>query len=184
MSRGLNATSISNLSQTTYVAETLVEITTTNNSYYYTTGFSDVTCSTTTIASSHTFLASNQVSVVGNIVESYDPSQGEFTLQIDTTDTSIITALTGTNFLKTRISSYKMFRNNSTNAADTTNLIQLYDGYVTDVTVQGGRDSLSIQLKSRTIFNSLDTIKGRTNHDLEPQTGTAIVWGSIQWQTQ
>lgn len=183
MSRGLNATSISNLGQTTYTAETLVEITTSTTSFYYTTGHSDVTCTTSTVPASHTFLANNQISVVGNTEESYDPSQGNFTLQLDTTDTGVITTLS-TNFLRTRITAYKMFRNNSTNAADTTNLIQLTDGFITDATVQGGRDNLSIQLSSRPIFNSLTSKVGRTNHDLEPQTGVTIVWGSIQWQTQ
>lgn len=183
MSRITNATIINNLNQATYVAETLIEIVTGTTSYYYTTGQSNVSCSTTTIPTSHTFLANNQVSVVGNLVESYDPSQGDFTLQIDTNDTTLINTLT-TNFLRTRITAYKMFRDNSTNAADTTNLIQIYDSYVTDVTVQGGQTGLSIQMKSRTLFNGLNTKKGRTNHDLEPPTGVNIVWGSIQWQTQ
>ena len=183
MSRITNATVISNLSQATYVSEILIEITTSTTSYYYTTGHSNVTCTTTTVTSSHTFNATNQVSIVGNMVESYDPSQGDFVLQLDTTDTTLITDLT-TNFLKTRITAYKMFRDNTTNVADTTNLIQIYDSYATDAVVQGGQNGISIQMKSRTVFNGLRTKKGRTNADLEPATGINIVWGSIQWQTQ
>lgn len=183
MSRITNATIISNLNQPAYAAETLIEITNGATAYYYTTGNSDVACATATIASVHTFLATNQVSVVGNMVESYDPSQGDFTLQIDTNDTALINTLT-VNFLKTRITAYKMFRNVSTNVADTANLIQIYDSFATDVVVQGGKDGISIQMKSRTVFNGLNTRKGRTNHDLEPPTGINIVWGSIQWQTQ
>ena len=182
MSRITNATVISNLNQSAYVAETLVEIRGPSFTYYYTTGFSDVTCTTPTVTSSHTFSSTNQLSIVGDMIESYDPSQGDFTLQIDTTSATIISDLSG-NFLRTRITAYKMFRDNTTNVADTTNLIQIYDSYATDAVVQGGKETSTIQLKSRTIFNALNTKKGRTNHDLEPPSGINIVWGSVQWQT-
>lgn len=184
MSRGLSTNSRTALDRTAFVSETLIEITLANDSQlFYTTGHSNVTLSTPTRPVATTFLATNQVAVVGSLRESYDPLQGDFILQIDTTDTSLISSLS-TNFLKIRVVAYKMFRDSSTNAADTANIIQLYDSTVTDCTVQGGLDELSIQLRSRTILNGLDVVKSRTNSQLEPTTGVNIVWGSIQWRQQ
>jgi hypothetical protein len=184
LSRGLSTGSITNLAQSEFVTEVLVEITLSNGSQlFYTTGHSNVTTSTPTRPVSTTYNATNQVTVVSSLRESYDPLQGDFILQIDTTDTSLINSLT-TNFLKITVVAYKMFRNISSNVPDTTNLIQLYNSNVTDCVVQGGLDELSIQLRSRTILNGLDVVKGRTNSQLEPSTGINIVWGSIQWRQQ
>jgi hypothetical protein len=181
MSRGLNATQIGYLNQSSYSSEILIEIF--GSSFlFYTTGFSDVGPITTgSYATPHTFLANNQMSIVGNLVEKFDPLAGEFTLQISTTSSALINALAN-NFLKTRIVAYKMFRDNTTNAADTTNLIQLYDSYVSDCNIQGGQDSITIELKSRSALVALDTVRGRTNIDIEPPLGVQIVWGTIQWQ--
>ena len=182
MSRGLNATIISNLNQSVYQAETLLEVITTSFSYYWTTGFTDVSLSTPTIATSHTFQTANNVTVAGQLQESYDPSLGDFTIQIDTSNVLLIEHLT-TNFLKTRITAYKMFRDSTTNAADTSNLILVNDGYVTDVVLQGGQDIMTIEMKCKNLFTSLNTKKGRISHDLEPPIGVNIVWGTVQWPT-
>lgn len=184
MSRGLSNGSITALDRSAFVSETLIEITLANASQlFYTTGHSNVTLTTPTRPVNTNYLATNQVSVVSSLRESYDPLQGDFILQLDTTDTSLINSLTN-NFLKIRVVAYKLFRDSSTNAADISNIIQLYDSNVTDCTVQGGLDELSIQLRSRTVLNGLDVVKGRTNSQLEPSTGVNIVWGSIQWRQQ
>lgn len=182
MSRGLTtaqANAVNNANN--YQTEFLVEILTgQGTNYFYTTGFSDVT-QTSVTSGSQTFLASNQLSLVGPLQENYDPNGNELTIQWNTTDTALVGILRQ-KFLKTRIVISLLFRDPSTNAVVSNANILMYDGYVTSLNVLGSLEEQTIEMKSQSVFRNLTSTRRRTAADIQPVGLGPIYWGTIVWR--
>jgi hypothetical protein len=184
MPRDLSIQQQNLLSQSQYIVEELVEIyTATGSNYFYTTGVYAVDVSTPTSSGSRTFTPNNSLTVITNITESYQLSSGGISLQLGQLDNvfsspGIITALT-TRYTKNRVVVYKMFRNSSTLAPFTSDIIQIYDGLVTSVNIDTNETSQTISMECSSIFRVLDKVTGRTNTDLAPQQGGTLFWGGI-----
>ena len=127
------------------------------------------------------FKANGNISVVGTVSQSYDPTQGSLTLQFDTLDNTLISNLE-TNFLRTRVVIYRLANIPAPIFSDFTNA-QYFDGNVTNFSIQGGQTNQIVQLDCESIFTRGNGVKGRTNAQLEPLSGITIKWGSIQWQS-
>lgn len=178
MTRGLTAANLTALLEPNFSTETLIELYVNGViNQRYTTGLTDVTIGIIN------YSATNGVTLVGNLNESYILNQNQFNLQIETTDVNFVNTLEAARN-NIRVVAYQMFRNLTTGVPDTANLIPLYDSNAAEITVQGGEGPLTISIQTRPVFNALDKVKSRTNSDLEPPTGTSIIWGSIQWQSQ
>lgn len=183
MSRDLTVNQIANLTQQQYISENLIEIYTGEGTdYFYTTGLTDVDVDTGTTSGSETFLVNNQISVVSEFQEDYDPQVGTFTLQWETLDNNLVDILT-TDFLKTRIVVYKMFRDSTTLQADTANLIQIIDSTVTELDITADEQTQAVNLRCQTVFANLNAVKGRTNGNFAPDTTATIFWGQIVYGT-
>jgi hypothetical protein len=171
------------LGQSQYIIEELVEIyTATGGNYFYTTGVYTIDVSTTTSGGSRTFTPNNSLTVITNLTESYQLNSGGITVQLGQLNNAgspgLITALT-TRYTKNRVVVYKMFRNSSTLAPFTSDLIQIYDGLVTAVNIETDETSQNISMECSSIFRALDRVTGRTNTDLAPQQGGTLFWGGI-----
>lgn len=178
MPRGLNATQINFLNAQAAVYEYLVELTGTGfTSTYYTTGNNDVTVTTPT-SGSQTFVANNQIQVITNFIESYSLVGSSISLVFASADTTLQTNLS-TSFSKLTVNIYIMFRNTSTNVADTTNIIRMYSGYVTDYQTSGGINNHTITLQSNSLFSNFDNIAYKSINEVEPYPGGGFYWGSV-----
>lgn len=183
MARTLSSSIITALSRTTYITEDLIELYTgSGTNYFYTTGQSNITLVTPTQAyPGVSFTTSNGLRTIDNLVESYTPVQNDYGIQLETFDNTVIANIE-TNFQKCRLVVYKMFRDSTTNVADTSNLITMFDGYASSFDLQGGSGIQTLQIKFKNIFSNLGVVKGRTNSQLEPTTGIKMMWGTIVWQ--
>ena len=182
MARTLSAGTLVALGRQNYIVEDLIEIYTgAGVNYFYSTGNSNITVVTPTqVHPGAAFTINNSVSILGNLVESFIPTESEITLTLDTLDNAIVGNIE-TNLQKCRLVIYKMFRDSSTNVADTTNLISIFDGTATSMDLVGGETGQTLQVKYKSIFSNLDIVKNRTNSQLEPATGVKMYWGSIVW---
>lgn len=182
MSRGLTtaqANAVTNANN--YQTEYLIDIATgQGTNYFYTTGFSDVTA-TSPVYGSQSYLSNNQIKLVGNLKESYDPNGNEITLQWSTTDTTLVGILQQ-KFLKTRIVISLLFRDPTTNAVVSNANILLYDGSATSLNVLGSSTEQIIELKSQSVFRNFDSVKKRTASDIQPVGLSTIYWGTIVWR--
>lgn len=181
MARTLSSSNLASLSSETIVVEDLLEIYTgAGVNYFYTTGNSNITVSTPTQPAGQSFIYQNGITIIGNMVESFIPTESEIILTIDTLDNTIITNLE-TKLQKCRLVIYKMFRDSTTNAADTTNLITIFDGTAASMDISAGDSGQSVQVKYKNLFTNFNVIKTRTNSQLEPSLGAKMYWGSIVW---
>ena len=188
MARSLSAAQIALLANSQYIVEDLIEVYASDGTvYYWTTGQFTVSVDTSTTATAQTFTPSNNVSFVADIIESYELNNGNISIQLTILDNSspsiagspgVISKL-ATNFLKTRIVVNKMFRDSTTFVADSTNLIQVYDGTVTEFNIETDESVQTVTLQCQSVFNSFEKIRSRMNTDLQPQYGGTIYWGSI-----
>lgn len=179
MSRGLNATQIGFLEAKATAHEYLVEILyTTASDLFYTTGSSNVAVSTATSGGSQTFIANNQVSLISDIEESYELTSSNITLEIATSDQTFLTNL-ASEYKKAQVNVYVMFRNTTTNNADTTNIIQLFKGTISTFGVNGGTTQNIITINCSNNFTNFDTIYFQTASDIEPNPGGKFYWGTI-----
>lgn len=182
MARSLSSPQLAALQVNPFQSEYLIELYTgSGTNYYFTTGFSDVQKDTqgAPISTIQTFVANNQISVISELRESYDPNGNELTIEWSTTDTTLAATL-NVKFLKTKVTLQKLFRDATTNAV--TSAFVMYDGNVTQLAVQGGQNEQIIQLKCQSVFRNLDNVKGRTTTDIEPYDARTITWGTIVWR--
>lgn len=178
MPRNLTASNKTDLARSRFVVEDLIEFYLPATTLYWTTGNNNITTTTPTSSpTSQSFVVNNGVKVVGDLKESFLLTVNEFTLILETFDSSA-TLLTGidTNLNQCRLVVYKMFRDPDTNSPDSSNLINIFDGYATACSITGGLTSQVFQIQYRSIFNNFLGIKARTNSQLQPATNTSLDW--------
>lgn len=189
MSRGLTANQITNLQQNSYRIEELVEIYLTGQSFFYTTGSYNVAVSTPTSGGSQTFTPRSYISTIGEIVETFEAQATEVSLQFERftvggSDDAFLTYLNSTDIINRRVVMYKLFRNTSTTAPDTTNgLIQVFDGVISGLDIEYGVDTYTWTLRMPGDFADYDKIRGRSTADIfGALTNKTVFWGSFYLQ--
>jgi hypothetical protein len=176
--RGLNATQISYIESREAVYEYLVEINYDGiTDLSYTTGGSNVTVTTTT-GGSQTFTPNNSLKLITDIVESYNLNASNVTLEFASSDATLLTNLTTTP-LKTFVTIYLMFRNTTTNAADTSNIIQIFRGRIAEISVKGGQTENVITIQSSNLFNNFNNRNYVTTTMVKGFYMKGFYWGSV-----
>lgn len=179
MARGLTAGQIANLDLNTYRVEDLVELYFTGGSFYYTTGNQSVTLTTPT-AGSQTFTPRGFISDIGSIDEKFQPEAITTAIQFQTfaPDDSMLTFASQIN---KRVIMYKLFRNVSTVAPDTSNgIIQIFDGVTSGLEIETTPESLTYTLRLTGDFGDFDRVRGRSTADvLGAMIQKKIYWGSF-----
>lgn len=120
MSRSLTAAQDALVEANSYYVENLLEI----GSTYYTTGSYDLTATTST--GTHDFVSDNKLLSVGSVAERSYFTNTKFAFQFIGVDLSVPLAFTN----GTTVKLFKMFRNTSTNAVESSDPIQVFDGVI------------------------------------------------------
>ena len=182
MSRGLTAGEIANLNTNPFKAETLIEMYLTSGNHYLTTGDVDVSVTTDTTTGAQTFLAESFVASIDSIVETFEPRPIEIGLQFQ--------RLTGgfTNFLNDsaiggRLVIYKMFRNLTNNTADTTDLIQVFDGTINNIDIAETPSDKVYNVRCASDFGFFNSKRGRSSANIVGASqNRSIQWGEIKFE--
>lgn len=177
MPRTLSSNNLADLARSRFVVEDIIEFYLPAISLFWTTGNNNISLATATSGGTQSFVVNNGVRVVGDLKESFLITVNEFTLILQTFD-SANTILSGldTNLNQCRLVVYKMFRDPDTNVADSSNLVNVFDGYATACSILGGTSAQVFQIQYRSIFNNFLGTKARTNSQLQPSTGQTLRW--------
>jgi hypothetical protein len=186
MTRGLAVNQVTNLQQSTYRIEELVEIYLSGQSFFYTTGSFQVSVSTATSSGAKTFLPRSYISDIGTITETFEAQATTISLQFERlkdggSDDNFLAFLNNTDITNRRVVMYKLFRNTSTVVADTTDgLIQIFDGQISGLEVNYGTDVYTWTLRLSGDFADYDKIRGRSTADIfGAMFNKTIFWGSF-----
>ena len=186
MSRGLSANQITNLQQASYRIEELLEIYLPVNSFFYTTGSYSVAVSTTTSGGSQTFTPRSYISDISGIAETFEPQATTVSLQfqrftVGGSDDTFLNSLNSTGIINRRVVMYKLFRDITTTAPDTTNgLIQVFDGTISGLEIDYGTDTYTWTLRLSGDFADYDKIRGRSTADIFGSLqNKTVYWGSF-----
>lgn len=185
MSRGLTAGQIANIEQTTQRVETLLEFYLPGSSnFYYTTGSYPVTVTTAT-AGSQTFTPSSFIAQIGSVVESYQAQPNSLDLQRTqgTSPDTFATKMQET-AIGSRVVMYKLFRNTTTTAPDTSNgVIQVFDGSISGIDFELSLESSTYTIRCTSDFGDYDKVRGRTTASIPGGLSSQrIYWGSFYLQ--
>lgn len=184
MSRGLSANQITNLQQASYRIEELVEIYLPDGgSFFYTTGSYSVAVSTTTSGGSQTFTPRSYISDISSIAETFEAQATTVSLQFQlfTNEDGFANLIDRTNIINRRVVMYKLFRDITTTAPDTTNgLIQIFDGTISGLEIDYGIDTYTYTLRLSGDFADYDKIRGRSTADIFGSLqNKTVYWGSF-----
>ena len=180
MSRGLTAGQIANIEQQSMRVETLLEFyLQDSNTFYYTTGSFPLTITTAT-AGSQTFTPSSFISDIGGIQESFQARPNSVSIQRTQGNDSFENYLTE-DCIGSRVVLYKLFRDNTTAAPDTSNgLMQIFDGVISGLDFELTTDANTFTIRCTGGFADYDKIKGRTSASIPGSLGgQRIYWGSF-----
>ena len=181
MARGLSAGEIANLNTNPFKSETLVEMYLPSNSYYLTTGDVDISVDTDTTSGAQTFVTESFIADIDKIIETFEPRQIEIALQFQRLTGGFSTQLNDT-AIASRIVIYKMFRSLSDNTADTTNLIQVFDGVINSIDTLESPDEKVYNVRCASDFNFFNTKRGRTTANIVGALQSRTVqWGSVEF---
>ena len=182
MSRGLTAGQIANIEQTTQRVEELLEFYMPGSSnFYFTTGQYAVTVTTAT-AGSQSFTPNSFISQIGNITESFQAQPNSLDIQKtqgtspDTFATKLVESAIGS-----RVVMYKLFRDTTTQQADTTNgVIQVFDGSISGIDFEQSLESLTYTIRCTSDFGDYDKVRGRTTASIPGALSSQrLYWGSF-----
>ena len=86
-----------------------------------------------------------------------------------------------TDIINRRIVMYKLFRNTSTIAPDTTNgLIQVFDGTISGIEISYGKDTYIWTIRTSGDFGDYDKIRGRSTANIAgAMTNKIVYWGNF-----
>lgn len=178
MTRGLSSGAITNLQTNPYKTETLVELYLPNNTYYLTTGDSDISVNTSTTSGSQTFVPESFISGIESIDESFEPRPIQISLQFQRL-TGGFAADFASNIVGSRVVINKMFRSLTDNSADTTNLIQIFDGITNSFDTSESPTERVYNIRCSSDFGFFTAQKGRTTANIDGAlTRREIVWGA------
>ena len=181
MARGLSAGEIANLNTNPFRAETLVEMYLASTNYYLTTGESDITVTTDT-STGQTFSTSSFIADIDSITETFEPRPIEISLQFQRLTGGFTTYLDDT-AIGGRIVIYKMFRSLTDNSADTTNLIQLFDGTINNIDVAETPSDKVYNVRCASDFGFFNTKRGRSSANIVGASqNRSIQWGEIKFE--
>jgi hypothetical protein len=182
MARGLSAGEIANLGLETYKSETLVELYLPLFNFYLTTGDSDVSVNTATTTGSQTFVPESFISDIDSIYETFEPRPIEIGLQFQRLVSGFQPYLNDT-AIGSRVVIYKMFRNLSDNTADTTNLIQVFDGIINSLDVSENPQQKVYNIRCASDFGFFLGQRGRTTANIVGAlTNRNIQWGEVKFE--
>lgn len=182
MSRGLSAGQISQLNTNPFRAETLVEMYLPSGNYYLTTGDTNISVNTDTTSGAQTFTSSSFIADIDSIDEVYEPRPIEITLQFQRLSGGYTTYLNNT-AITSRLVVYKMFRSLADNSADTTNLIQIFDGIINNVDVMEDPEQKVFNVRCASDFGFFNTKRGRNSANIiGASQNRTIQWGRVVFE--
>jgi hypothetical protein len=154
----------------------LLEILLPNGSqYFYSLGPHDISkAQYFSPYTTRTYTTNNQIKVIGNVKESYDPNGNEITIEWSTASLSV--NLINDLGLKKFNTRFLLF------VGSGSNFTKVYDGYVTSLTESTSASDRVIQVKCQSAFRNLSDVKGRKTTDVQAWEGKTITWGTTVWQ--
>jgi len=185
MARDLTSNQQALLSANPFRVERLIEIQTSAGSYYFTTGQHDVVASTDTSDGGKTYVANNSVTLNGIVREYYTLAINEITIDIgDVTNTlydNLIRPDNNYDFTNTEVNIYLLFRDPTTGAPQTSDIINLYKGSINRINVLRTKSTSVIQISITNKFGNFDkTVGRRSSNFTKAKTAGQINWGNVR----